>query len=97
MAVTISVWEKNGLKRGNPLTDVGFAQERVLEPGKFTSRAIWESVSYTGGGLLGGNIYQVELRAGTSQGYVRVDATRHQSEWFFVRDGETHEVWLSRI
>jgi hypothetical protein len=91
MAVTISVYEKRGLvKRGNPILDAEFRQAVVLSE----SVTAFPVLSATGGGPLGEPKYAVELLS--SPATVSVASVRHNEERFLVRDGETHEVWLSR-
>jgi hypothetical protein len=98
VAVQVSVFAKNGLKRGAPLMDANFAQElRPSDDPKVNySPRRFVPLTWTGGGPLGGTepTFTVHLR--TTAGVIRVGAPLHYDADFFVGDGETHEVWLSR-
>ena len=89
MTVTVSVYEKQGLCRGpgigNATLDAVFG-------------FILVSLTATNGGPLSGmtHVYTVVAPSGSSAWNLRVDAPRFQQWTFFVRDGEVHEVWLSR-
>lgn len=91
MSLTISVYEKRGLKRGPAITDANFAAvSTMLVIYNIPLRA-------TGGGPLGGPTYQVETPRGLENATwtLRVASPRHNAWDFSVRDGETHDVWLS--
>jgi hypothetical protein len=88
MAITVAVYEKRGLKRGPGITDAHF-REWPFQPD--------DELPFTGAGPLGEPVYLVESpwwRYGNLW-TLGVYAPRHQSWQFDVRDGETHEVWLS--
>ena len=92
MSLTISVYEKRGLKRGPAITDARFAAVSH-------SLVVYDiALKATGGGPLGGPTYTVQPPGGLANTpwLLRVSTPRHNAEEFTVRDGETHDVWLSR-
>jgi hypothetical protein len=92
VAVTVSVYEKNGLCRGPA---IGNATFRAVS----TILVIYDiPLAATAGGPLSGstNVYTVAAPRGLTEWNLRVAAPGHAPWVFFVRDMETHEVWLSR-
>ena len=98
MTVTVSVYQKDGLCRGPRI-------------GNATFHAVWKfgllyyddiPLIATGGGPLSGSEHVYTVAQPVTQGllltdwYLRVASPTHCPSDFFVRDGETHEVWLSR-
>jgi hypothetical protein len=90
MTVTVSAYRKNGLCRGPAIGNATFhAVSTVL--------VIYDiPLSAVGGGPLSGSehVYKVAKPPGLTEWTLRVAAPGHNSWDFFVRDGETHEVWL---
>jgi hypothetical protein len=92
MSLTISVYEKRGLKRGPAITNAYFAAVSTIGiVYNIPPRA-------TGGGPLGGATYQVQTPGGleNSSWTLRVASPQHNAWDFTVRDRETHDVWLTR-
>jgi hypothetical protein len=100
MAVTVEVYEKNGLKRGPGLTDVWFTAFPGWQPGEKINVV-------SGGGPFGSPIYVLDIEAFapansllpgvTHYFHLGVNASKHYSQNFFVLDGERFEVRLDRI
>lgn len=93
MTVTVSVYQKDGLCRGPA---IGNATFRAVSKGGIVYYDI--PLAATGGGPLSGatHVYTVARPPGLTEWYLRVASPVHNPWDFFVRDGETHEVWLVR-
>jgi hypothetical protein len=98
MTVTVSVYQKDFLCRGPPIGNARF--EAVRSPG-----LIWYPdmpLNFSQGGPLSGSthVYTVELPIYQNmiftEFYLRVSSSSHNPDDVFVRDWETHEVWLTR-
>ena len=96
-SITVAVYEKNGLKRGPGLTDAYFKP--------FYSNMGWIN-SIRGGGPLGGSLYQVNMTVWRTDALLpgevpsfqlRIGASKHYEQNFFVRNGDNFEVRLDRI
>jgi hypothetical protein len=94
MSLTVSVYQKNGLCRGPRIGNANF--RAVTVPGNIVVYDI--PLNAQGGGPLSGSehIYTVSPPPGLTEWHLRVASPAHQPVIFFVRDGETHEVWLPR-
>ena len=90
MSVTVLVYEKQGLKRGRGITDAHFRQWPWRDE---------DELEFTGGGPLGEPIYVVKtpfiFQDNNVAWSLGVYAPHHYDWNFGVRDGETHQVWLS--
>jgi hypothetical protein len=96
--VTVYVYEKNGLCRGEPIGTARFAALLAVP---------WEPyievvpLVATAGGPLSGteHVYRVgrpyRPDSPWSSWEMRVDSPSHQPWEFWVQDGTTHDVWLS--
>jgi hypothetical protein len=93
MTITVSVYQKDGLCRGPAIGNATF--HAVTEAGSIIYYDI--PLSATGGPPLSGstNVYTVVGPLGLTEWYLRVASPIHNPWDFFVRDGETHEVWLT--
>jgi hypothetical protein len=92
MAVTISVYEKNGLCRG---PGIGNATFRAVS----TTLVIYDiPLAATAGGPLSGatHVYTVAAPRRLTEWNLRVAAPGYNPWVFFVRDTETHDIWLTR-
>jgi hypothetical protein len=92
MTITVSVYQKNGLCRG---PGIGNATFRAFS----RSLVIYDiPLNATGGPPLSGrtHVYTVVGPRGLTEWNLRVAAPSYNPWEFFVRDGETHEVWLDR-
>lgn len=97
-SVRVEVYQKNGLKRGPGLTDASFAPFAWSRPEE-------RQIAVTGGGPLGGSVYQLRMQRWVSQVWpnttytfhLKVMATRHYGQNFYVRDGDNFEVRLDRV
>ena len=97
ISVTVSVYEKNGLKRGPGITSAAFRRAPPRPIPDDTS-----SFNVTGGGPLGTPVYQVRI---TFMRHVNDPdppfnleawAGRHYPETYWVRNGQVFEAWLQR-
>jgi hypothetical protein len=87
VTVTVSVYEKNGLCRGPPIGTAIF---------RARSGIVTVPLSATQGGPLSGAAHVYTVATAPWNPYdLSVDSPSHQPWTFPVRDGETHEVWLS--
>ena len=96
-SITVAVYEKNGLKRGPGLTDAYF--------NPFYSN-MGQINSISGGGPLGDPLYRVNMTVWRTDALppgevpsfrLRIGASRHYEQDFFVRNGDNFEVRLDRI
>jgi hypothetical protein len=94
MTVTVSVYQKDGLCRGPAIYDASF--HAVTPSGSIVYYDI--PLNATGPPPLSGTapVYTVGRPLGLTEWYLRVASPVHDPWDFFVRDMETHEVWLSR-
>jgi hypothetical protein len=99
MAVTVEVYEKNGLKRGPGLTDVWFTAFPGWQPGEKINVV-------SGGGPFGSPVYVLDIQSFAPSSlqpgdvhyfHLGVNASKHYPQNFFVRDGDRFEVRLDRI
>jgi hypothetical protein len=92
MTITVSVYQKNGLRRGPAISNANFrAVSRIL--------VVYDiPLSARAGGPLSGSehVYTVASPPGLTEWDLRVASPIHDPWTFFVRHGETHEVWLTR-
>jgi hypothetical protein len=97
LSVTVSVYEKNGLKRGPGILNAVFRRA----PPRFIPDDT-ASFNVTGGGPLGTPVYQVHItfmrRADdpAPQFNLEVYAGSHYPETYWVRDGQVFEARLQR-
>jgi hypothetical protein len=106
ISASILVFEKNGLKRGPGLSNAYFE----LFPDVQDDPAM-TFINWTGGAPLAGtsNLYQVRIQSyrrdyfapgGPGAGapcHLRVGASRHYSQNFYVYNGDSFEVRLDRM
>jgi len=98
MTVTVSVYQKDGLCRGPGIGAATF--EAVRSSGLIFYPDM--PLNFTQGGPLSGSTHVYTVDRPVHQGlvftewYLRVASPIHCPSDFFVRDGETHEVWLTR-
>jgi hypothetical protein len=94
MTITVSVYQKNGLCRGPAIYDATF---RAVTP---SGAILYYDIPLgaTGAPPLSGKepVYTVARPPGLTEWHLRVASPIHNPWVFFVRDGETHEVWLTR-
>jgi hypothetical protein len=88
VTVAVSVYQKNGLCRGPGIGTATFYAILGI---------VVVHLPAAGGGPLSGkaHIYTVTRPPGYLEWTLEVDAPNYQPWRFFVRDGETHEVWLT--
>jgi hypothetical protein len=89
MAITVSVYEKAGLCRGRPIGNATFEAQNAF---------LFAPLSWTRGGPLSGtsHVYSITAPIRWPSFDLIVAAPSYQTWKFFVRDGETHEVWLTK-
>jgi|SRR6516164_6124786 hypothetical protein len=106
MTVTVSVYQKDGLCRGPPIYDATFEDVSgvsvpYFRPGVYLFVNPWPLAAPWN--PLGGTapVYTVPLPVSrdilVAAWTLRVASPMHSPWDFFVQDGETHEVWLSRL
>ena len=93
MTVSVAVWQKDGLCRGPA---IGNATFRAVSKDSIVYYDI--PLAATGGPPLSGseNVYTVVGPRGLTVWYLRVASPIHNPWDFYVVDGETHQVWLTR-
>lgn len=108
ISASILVFEKNGLKRGPGLSNAYF---ELWASGEFGDDYRTTFINWTGGAPLAGtsNLYQVTVQSyrrdyyapgGPGAGapcHLRVGATRHSTDNFYVYNGDSFEVRLDRV
>ena len=92
MTITVTVYQKDGLCRGPAIYDATFRAVATQS----TSIGLYDiPLAATLSPLSGTEPTYTVASPGLKEWYLRVASPKHCPWDFFVRDGETHSVWLT--